>query len=130
MCIQVYLVVDNTYLTSYLQRPLELGADLVMYSLSKYMNGHSDVIMGALVTSDDALHQRLRHLQECESPVLYGLIVDKYQIMRTIHPTPSDRYRTIAVRLSPSESQPKDAGAAHGTALELRSAHRSVSAAA
>lgn len=54
---------DNTFLSSYLQRPLELGADLVVYSLTKYMNGHSDVIMGAAVTSSDDIHQRLRFLQ-------------------------------------------------------------------
>ncbi|GBP37505.1 Cystathionine gamma-lyase [Eumeta japonica] len=43
----ITVVVDNTFLTSYLQRPLDFGADIVMYSLTKYMNGHSDVIMGA-----------------------------------------------------------------------------------
>lgn len=59
-------MVDNTFLSSYLQRPLELGADIVMYSLTKYMNGHSDVIMGAAITIRDDLHQRLRFLQNCK----------------------------------------------------------------
>ncbi|XP_026478452.1 cystathionine gamma-lyase [Ctenocephalides felis] len=59
----IIVVVDNTFLSSYLQRPLELGADIVMYSLTKYMNGHSDVIMGAAITIRDDLHQRLRFLQ-------------------------------------------------------------------
>lgn len=60
---QVIVVVDNTFQSAYLQRPLELGADIVMYSLTKYMNGHSDVIMGSAALSDDDLHQRLRFLQ-------------------------------------------------------------------
>ncbi|QDA60915.1 cystathionine gamma-synthase [Hymenobacter jejuensis] len=57
------LVVDNTFSTPYLQTPLDLGADLVVYSLTKYMGGHSDVVMGAIVLKDDELHERLRFLQ-------------------------------------------------------------------
>ncbi|MBO3272897.1 MULTISPECIES: cystathionine gamma-synthase [Hymenobacter] len=57
------LVVDNTFSTPYLQTPLALGADIVMHSLTKYMGGHSDVVMGALVVNDDALLQRLAFLQ-------------------------------------------------------------------
>lgn len=60
---QIIVVVDNTFLTSYFQRPLELGADVVMYSLTKYMNGHSDVIMGAAVTNNEDVHNKLRFLQ-------------------------------------------------------------------
>lgn len=56
-------MVDNTFLSAYLQRPLDLGADVVMYSLTKYMNGHSDVIMGAMVTSDEQIYERLKFLQ-------------------------------------------------------------------
>lgn len=59
----IILVVDNTFLTCYFQRPLELGADIAMYSLTKYMNGHSDVIMGSAITCRDDLAQRLRFLQ-------------------------------------------------------------------
>lgn len=55
--------VDNTFATPYLQQPLELGADLVMHSVTKYLGGHSDVIMGALVTNDDALAERLAFIQ-------------------------------------------------------------------
>lgn len=61
--LQIVVVVDNTFLTSYFQRPLELGADIVMYSLTKYMNGHSDVIMGAAVTNNEDIHNKLRFLQ-------------------------------------------------------------------
>lgn len=60
------LAVDNTFLTPYLQRPLELGADIVVHSLTKYLNGHSDAIMGAIVTSNEAVHTRLRFTQNCE----------------------------------------------------------------
>merc|ERR1712131_222477 len=65
----IFLVVDNTFLSSYFQRPLELGADIVMYSLTKYMNGHTDVIMGAAVTNSPDLHERLRFLQNAIGPV-------------------------------------------------------------
>lgn len=56
-------MVDNTFLSAYLQRPLDLGADIVMYSLTKYMNGHSDVIMGAAIMNDEALYEQLKFLQ-------------------------------------------------------------------
>ncbi|CAH1775054.1 unnamed protein product [Owenia fusiformis] len=59
----VFVVVDNTFMSSYFQRPLEHGADCVMHSLTKYMNGHSDVIMGAVATSNDDIEKRLRFLQ-------------------------------------------------------------------
>lgn len=57
------LAVDNTFATPYLQTPLDLGADLVMHSLTKYMAGHSDVVMGALVLNDDELANRLAYIQ-------------------------------------------------------------------
>jgi cystathionine gamma-lyase len=59
----VLVVVDNTFLTPYLQRPLELGADLVLHSTTKYLNGHSDVIGGAAVVRDQGLRDRLAFLQ-------------------------------------------------------------------
>lgn len=59
----ILVVVDNTFLTPYLQRPLEFGADIVVYSVTKYLNGHSDVIMGAAVVKNDELAERLRFLQ-------------------------------------------------------------------
>ena len=55
--------VDNTFATPFLQNPLNLGADIVMHSLTKYMAGHSDVVMGALIVKDDQLHQRLAFVQ-------------------------------------------------------------------
>jgi cystathionine gamma-synthase len=58
------LAVDNTFATPYLQQPLELGADLVVHSTTKYLGGHSDVIGGFVATSDAALAERLRFLQK------------------------------------------------------------------
>ena len=57
------LVVDNTFATPYLQKPLDLGADIVMHSLTKYMGGHSDVVMGAAICIDKELSQKLYHIQ-------------------------------------------------------------------
>ena len=57
------LAVDNTFSTPYLQRPLELGADIVVYSLTKYMGGHSDLVIGALVFNSDELLQQLSFYQ-------------------------------------------------------------------
>lgn len=59
----IIVVVDNTFMSSYFQRPLDFGADMVMHSLTKYMNGHSDVVMGAVILKDDGLCERLRFLQ-------------------------------------------------------------------
>jgi len=58
------VVVDNTFATPYLQQPLELGADVVLHSTTKYLGGHSDVVGGFLATNDDALAERLRFLQK------------------------------------------------------------------
>ena len=56
-------VVDNTFATPYLQQPLELGADIVVHSTTKYINGHSDVLGGALVIKDEALYRDLKFFQ-------------------------------------------------------------------
>ncbi|MFC5279399.1 trans-sulfuration enzyme family protein [Halorubrum rubrum] len=60
----VLLAVDNTFATPYFQRPLSLGADVSVYSTTKYLNGHTDSIGGAVVTNDDALADRIRFVQE------------------------------------------------------------------
>ena len=57
------LGVDNTFASPYLQTPLDIGADIVMHSVTKYLGGHSDVVMGALVVKDDALAERLAFIQ-------------------------------------------------------------------
>jgi cystathionine gamma-lyase len=63
------VVVDNTFATPVFQRPLELGADVVMHSTTKYLNGHSDVIGGCILTSDDALAARYAFLQNAVGAV-------------------------------------------------------------
>ncbi|XP_055604932.1 cystathionine gamma-lyase [Uranotaenia lowii] len=90
----VVVVVDNTFLSAYLQRPLDLGADIVMYSLTKYMNGHSDVIMGALVTNDEALYTRLKFLQNATGIVPSPF--DCYLVNRSL--------KTLAVRMERHKS--------------------------
>lgn len=60
---KVLLVVDNTFLSPYLSNPLTHGADVVVHSVTKYINGHSDVVMGVLATNDSELHERFRFLQ-------------------------------------------------------------------
>ncbi len=65
----ILLAVDNTFATPYLQRPLDLGADIVMHSATKYLGGHSDVVMGALVVNDDALAERLYFIQNASGAV-------------------------------------------------------------
>ena len=57
------LVVDNTFASPYLQQPLALGADVVLHSTTKYLGGHSDVVGGALITDDEALHDAFAFLQ-------------------------------------------------------------------
>ncbi|HYM81783.1 MAG TPA: PLP-dependent aspartate aminotransferase family protein [Candidatus Limnocylindria bacterium] len=63
------VVVDNTFMTPYLQRPLSLGADVVLHSVTKYLNGHSDMLGGALITSDEGLAEQLRFLQNASGAV-------------------------------------------------------------
>ncbi len=63
------LAVDNTFATPYLQQPLDLGADIVMHSATKYLGGHSDVVMGALVVKDKALAEKLYFIQNASGAV-------------------------------------------------------------
>lgn len=59
----ILFAVDNTFASPYLQTPLDLGADIVMHSVTKYLGGHSDVVMGALVCNDEELEEKLRFIQ-------------------------------------------------------------------
>jgi len=64
-----WLSVDNTFASPYNQRPLELGADLVIHSTTKYLNGHSDMVGGLVLTSSEEIHERLRFLQNAAGAV-------------------------------------------------------------
>ena len=78
----ILLVVDNTFATPYLQRPLEMGADIVMHSATKYLGGHSDVIMGALVLKEKELAERLYFIQNASGAVCGPM--DSFLVLRGI----------------------------------------------
>jgi cystathionine beta-lyase len=65
----ILLAVDNTFATPYLQNPLDLGADVVMHSVTKYLGGHSDVVMGALICNDDKLAKEIYRIQNSSGAV-------------------------------------------------------------
>ncbi len=65
----IMTVVDNTFATPYLQNPLDLGADVVMHSVTKYLGGHSDTVMGALILNDDDLATKLAFIQNASGAV-------------------------------------------------------------
>jgi cystathionine beta-lyase len=77
-----WLCVDNTFATPYLQTPLDLGADIVMHSVTKYLGGHSDVIMGALVTSDDEIAKEMYRIQNSSGAVTGPM--DSFLVLRGI----------------------------------------------
>lgn len=66
---QLLLAVDNTFATPYLQQPLDLGADIVMHSATKYLGGHSDVVMGALVVKEKELAEKLYFIQNASGAI-------------------------------------------------------------
>ncbi len=83
------LCVDNTFATPVLQRPLELGATMVVHSMTKYLNGHSDVVAGCVMTSDDAIAERLHFLQKAVGAVPSPF--DCYMVLRGL--------KTLVVRV-------------------------------
>ena len=91
-------VVDNTFMSPYFQRPLELGADVVLHSVTKYLNGHSDMVGGALVMNDEELAGQIRFLQNASGAV----------------PGPMDCYlalrgtKTLAVRMQRHEENARE----------------------
>ena len=83
------VAVDNTFMSPYLQRPLELGADIVIHSTTKYLNGHSDGVGGAVVMNDASLAERLKFLQNAAGAVLGPM--DSWLVLRGV--------KTLAVRM-------------------------------
>jgi len=83
------VAVDNTFMSPYLQRPLELGADIVIHSTTKYLNGHSDGVGGAVVMNRDGLAERLKFLQNAAGAVLGPM--DSWLVLRGV--------KTLAVRM-------------------------------
>jgi len=76
------LVVDNTFATPYLQRPLDLGADIVMHSATKYLGGHSDVVLGLLAVNDDTLAEKLYFIQNSSGAICGPM--DSFLVLRGI----------------------------------------------
>lgn len=85
----VLLIVDNTFMTPYLQRPLELGADIVVHSATKYLGGHSDLVAGLVVVNDKELAEKLYFIQNSTGGVLPP--VDSFLLIRGI--------KTLGVRM-------------------------------
>lgn len=83
------VVVDNTFATPYLQRPLSLGADVVLHSMTKYLGGHSDVVGGAIVLDDDELAEKLAYLQNAAGGIPGPM--DCFLVLRGV--------KTLAVRM-------------------------------
>ena len=79
---QLLLTVDNTFATPYLQKPLDLGADIVMHSATKYLGGHSDVVMGALIVKNKELADRLYFIQNASGAI--GGPMDSFLVLRGI----------------------------------------------
>ncbi|MGE5679641.1 MAG: cystathionine gamma-synthase [Bacillota bacterium] len=82
-------VVDNTFMSPYFQKPLTLGIDIVLHSSTKYIGGHSDVIGGIIVTSDENIHKRLRYIQNAT-----GGVPSPFDCWLTLRST-----KTLAVRM-------------------------------
>jgi cystathionine beta-lyase/cystathionine gamma-synthase len=82
-------IVDNTFMSPYFQNPLTLGATVVLHSQTKYLNGHSDVIGGILVTSDEKVHERLRYVQNA-----IGAVPSPFDCWLILRST-----KTLAVRM-------------------------------
>ncbi len=76
------LCVDNTFATPYLQNPLDLGADIVMHSVTKYLGGHSDVVMGALICNDDDIAKEMYRIQNSSGAVTAPM--DSFLVLRGI----------------------------------------------
>ncbi len=94
------LVVDNTFATPYLQQPLALGADIALHSATKYLGGHSDVVLGALVVKDEALAEKLYFLQNATGAVCGPM--DSFLVLRgikTLH-VRMDRHQENALELA------------------------------
>lgn len=85
----VYLIVDNTFMTPYLQKPLLLGADIVVHSATKYLGGHSDLVAGLAVVNDENLSERLHFIQNATGGILQPF--DSWLLMRGI--------KTLGVRM-------------------------------
>ena len=86
-------VCDNTFMSPYFQNPLTFGIDIVLHSTTKYLNGHSDIIGGMLITSDEKIHERIRYIQNAAGGVPSPF--DCWLVLRST--------KTLAVRMKQHE---------------------------
>ncbi len=86
-------VCDNTFMSPYFQNPLDFGIDIVLHSTTKYLNGHSDIIGGMLVTSDEKIHERIRYIQNAA-----GAVPSPFDCWLVLRST-----KTLAVRMKQHE---------------------------
>lgn len=107
----VLVVVDNTFASPYFQRPVGLGADVVVHSTTKYINGHSDSVGGALITSNDDLNKKFRFHQNAAGAILSPF--DSFLVARGI--------KTLALRMERHEKNAL-------TVAQFLSAHKNVAA--
>lgn len=91
------LGVDSTFLTPYFQRPLQLGADIVVHSLTKYINGHSDVIAGGIFTNSDEIAEKLNYIQKTIGPALSPF--DSWLVLRGT--------KTLSIRMKKHQENAK-----------------------
>ncbi|KNE54479.1 hypothetical protein AMAG_00451 [Allomyces macrogynus ATCC 38327] len=103
----IIVVVDNTFLSPYFQQPLALGADVVVHSVTKYINGHSDAVMGVAVTSRDDLYEKLKFLQNS-----IGAVPSAFDCflanrgLKTLHVRMAQHARNAAAVAAALESSP------------------------
>lgn len=95
--LMMFMVVDNTFASPYFQKPLDLGADIVIHSMTKYLGGHSDVVAGCVVVNDAHLAERLRFLQNAVGAVLSPF--DSFQVLKGI--------KTLSLRMKEHEKNAK-----------------------
>lgn len=93
----IYLIVDNTFMSPYFQNPLNLGADIVIHSATKYLGGHSDLIAGLAVVNDDGLGEKIKFIQNSTGGILQPF--DSFLLIRGI--------RTLGLRMIKHEENAK-----------------------
>jgi len=89
----ILLIVDNTFMSPYFQRPIELGADIVMHSTTKYINGHSDLIGGVVITDDESIAEQLSYLSNAMGSI--QSVFDSFMCLRSL--------KTLAIRMQAHE---------------------------
>lgn len=114
----ILIVVDNTFMTPFFQKPLELGVDVVVYSLTKYVNGHADVVMGATMTNSEQLDKHFHDMQKCKY-LKRILITEEISTSSFSH-----RRSAIPLRRVLGEPSVEDTARPHGASHAERASHR------